>query len=132
MIQWMGKLTPDIVKQFGNRKKPGRVSVVTDMDTLNVFLVPHSMEHIDFITKKLRISDCRRIIPTHIDMILDHEQERVGELITGVSGVEQGYGVRHTREDIDMAHNIVYSAVQRGEFYFARDYKDRKEYEFSV
>jgi hypothetical protein len=132
MIQWMSKLTPEAVAQFGNRKKPGRISVVTDLDTCNTFYVPHNIEHIDFIRSKLRIDDCRRIIPTHIDMILDEGQPRIGELITGTSGVEQGFGVRHTKEDIDVAHNFVYRSVINGEWFFARDYKDTKVYDFTA
>lgn len=114
-------LTWAVVSAHGDRKKPGRVSVIVNAATGAVYPVPRDVEHKDYIcslvhttpeTLRANPSYIAALIPVHID--LDAEHCVVG-VLTGLSGFEEVYKVRHAPADLLNAHKRALEFVFRGE-----------------
>ncbi len=112
-------LTWSAISQFGDRKKAGRFSILINANTKDVFAVPRNMEHKDFLCGLLRTTAealteqpelITHLIPVHIDLKPDSI-----EIITGLSGFEQVYHVRHTRDNLHAAHQRAKAFVAQGE-----------------
>lgn len=93
---------------YGDRKKQGRLSVLVDVKSGNVHPVPKDKEHIDF-ARSLGIT-LEQLVPSHIDI----EQESIN-IITGVCGMEIGFGIRHKRKDLETAHERILEYISNGE-----------------
>ncbi|MBS3135248.1 hypothetical protein J4406_02680 [Candidatus Woesearchaeota archaeon] len=111
-------LTKRILEEFGERKHKGRLSVITNLNEGGIISpVPHDQEHIEFCTNL--VGDVRKlakVIPTHIGYkIINNDYYEINSVITGESGMEQGYGIRHSLDDIIMAHNKVLMYIYNGE-----------------
>ena len=110
-------LTKIILEEFGDRKHESRLSVITDLNEEGrIYVIPHNKEHIEFCTEL--VGDTRklkRVIPTHIDYRKSSDNYIIDSIITGESGMEQGYGIRHTPEDLLEAHNNVLRFIYDGE-----------------
>ena len=116
----METLTHDFYSNFGNRKKPGRVSIFIDLDQDKIYGVPLGIEHKDYaptiIGASLEdISKYVRLIPSHIDTVLVEDIPVVNGVITGVSGLEIEAGVRHYHEDLIETHRRAWEFIRNGE-----------------
>jgi len=97
---------------FGNRKKTGRLSILVDVNSKQIYPVPLKQEHIDFANRVKGISGLEKLIPSHIDI---EEWSGVIRVITGICGMEINFGIRHTSEDVERAHRIAVDYVKNGE-----------------
>ncbi len=102
------------------RKQPDQLCCVVNLEDKKIYPVPVEIEHIDFVSLLLT-SDiksnpeyARRVIPSNLR--IDALDRVVKKIITGVSGMEIGYNVRHTTHDVDLAHSLMREFVSRGEF----------------
>lgn len=116
----METLTYDFYLKYGNRKKPGRMSIFTDLDNDRIYGVPLGIEHKDFACQIFNASldeiiMYTRLIPSHIDTMLFNEMPRVTGLITGVSGLEIDANVRHYMKDLLEAHQRSWEFINCGE-----------------
>ncbi len=114
-------LTWAAISNYGNRKERGRFSVVVDVPTGTVYAVPCDVEHKDFLCALLGKTEqdikqnpacVTRIVPAHIDL---NGQDEVYRVLTGISGFEQIYRVKHSIKDLQAAHNRVLEFVKQGE-----------------
>ncbi len=114
-------LTWAAISNYGDRKEPGRFSVVVDLPAGTVYAVPREVEHKDFLCTllgrteeeiKQNPSMVKRIVPVHIDL---NGQDEVYRIITGLSGFEQIYRVKHSIEDLQAAHQRALKFVEQGE-----------------
>ncbi len=122
MTQYFTSLSRRLINKFGNRKVPGRVSVVVDVDTKKIYPVPRTIEHIDFVRQIFFGSEevcgerLSRYIPSHVDIEpTDNNSGDAIGIITGVSGLEISYGARHLVKDLYSAHGMVKEFVERGD-----------------
>lgn len=122
--------TTDTIKwedfgRFGGRKHYGRLSLMADATDGSMYLMPPNMEHIAYASllspkKDPKPEDFGRYIPVHVfvedvgERIVDKKRCVVG-LMTGESGMEQGFGVRHTMEDMNWAHEKTLEMIVGGE-----------------
>jgi hypothetical protein len=115
------KLTHALLEDYGDRKKPGNLSVVTDVLRGIITPVPRDVEHIVFVARYLKVTKeqfkdqpalAARIVPTNIQI----ENGTVVGVVTGICGMELGLGVRHTPDDLQKAHNLVMQFIAAGEF----------------
>lgn len=117
MVKSYDCLTQAIVSAYGNRKKPGRVSVFTDVENNKIYPVPINEEHINFVKRIATPSYYEKIVPTHIDLERNEKGlEEVVRVITGECGLEIKGGVRHKYEDLKKAHALVFEFINKGEF----------------
>jgi len=125
------KLSWAIFNNYGNRKKPGRISIVIDLDEEKIYPVPRKVEHLDFAKDKFL--EHERIIPSHIDLEPNGcGLEKVVGIITGISGLEISGGVRHKKEDLEKAHAISWDFVKNGEIKIGDVKEDEVVYKYSV
>jgi len=134
------RLTWALYNSFGGRKKPGYLSVVVDLKTKTIYPVPLGKEHVKFVAENLLgISEdelsndtslAMRIIPSIIE--IDGIAGEVKGVLTGVSGVEIGYRVRHLKQDIEKAHGLVIGFIEQGEIPLSEGFKARIEYKYAV
>jgi hypothetical protein len=107
------------------RKRDNQICCVIDIETKLIYPVPVIIEHIDFISlltkKDIKTNPlyASKIIPSNI--LIDKLEGIVYGLITGVSGAESGYGVRHSAGDINEAHELIRGFVKKGEPEFKLD-----------
>ena len=107
-----------IFNGHGDRKKPGRLSVVTHAPTGQVYVVPHKLEHFEFVQqlwshRGYALSD---IVPSHIDSVrYPNELEEVVRVLTGLSGFEGKLKVWHPHAALERAHNRILDFVEHGE-----------------
>ena len=106
------KLTHDTYIQYGDRKKLGRISVLVDVCSSNVYPVPKNIEHIQYAPKLKRqhAISYEKLVPAHIDT---NGMEITG-LSIGYSGLEQKMKVRHTEEDLKKAREIMWDFIRNG------------------
>jgi len=114
-------LTWAAVSEFGNRKQAGRVSFVVDITTKRVFAVPREIEHKDFLCALIgrtqeeirqNPSYALGIVPVHVDL---NAQDQVYRIVTGRSGAEAFYHIKHGEEELQAAHDKTVEFVQNGE-----------------
>lgn len=131
-------LTWAVFNLFCNRKEVGKIDVVVDTETKLIYPVPLDEEHKTFTPKIIGLTteDIRanperfmRLVPSTIATQFD---EAIG-VRTGVSGLELGMRVRHTRQQLELAHGMALAFVEYGEVPKSREYKDWGiEYKFAV
>lgn len=113
MIKPLEKLTWDVYAAYGNRKKPGRVSILVDVVRNQIFGVPATAEHTKYAPKI--ISQCKisydKLVPAHIDT---NGAEVIG-MSAGYSGLEQKIGVRHSKKDVIKAKELAWQFVREGD-----------------
>ena len=111
--------------KYGGRKHEGRLSLLADAVEEKFYLMPLNMEHIAYATLLSPApnpgpQDLQRYIPVHIfvedigEKIADTQRCVVG-LMTGESGMEQGFGVRHTMKDMQWARTKTLEMIAQGE-----------------
>lgn len=120
-------LTYGLLSSNGDRKKPGRLSILVDLVEDKIYAVPCDIEHIDFAREILGFGPeengkrYTKLIPSHIDCVKKDGLEIVAGVITGVSGIEIGYGVRHRKEDVSLANVKTLDFVAKGDVEISRD-----------
>ena len=103
-------LTDEVIKDYGDRKRPGRVSIVVDTLGNVIYVVPKNIEHIDFMALHFPGVDYRPFVPFHID-ILDGE---VADLIPGHTGLEYKLGVEHDGASVAIARGMAFEFIRKG------------------
>lgn len=118
------RLTWSIVSSFSGRKKPGRISILVDTVTGNVYVVPRKQEHVDYAKEIFGINApeflpplAKNIIPSHLEVLVNPEtgMEEVTSIHTGDCGLEIRYGVRHSRDALYKGHKLAKCFVFQGE-----------------
>lgn len=114
-------LTYKFLELFGDRKRTGLFSIIVNTKNGRVHPVPRYMEHVSFVCKLLRIDKKKllekpdiasHLVPSNINI---NDEGFIDGIITGVSGLEIGARVRHTKESLDIAHTIALQYIQNGE-----------------
>jgi len=123
-------LTWAVYNNYGGRKKQGIVAIYVDVNTKNVYPIPIKMEHINFLSQFLGKTEeeiredplsASHLVPSVIE-IRDPPGEVIG-LITGTSGAEMAYGIRHTKKQLEDGHAIALYFIENGELPIADDFK---------
>ena len=121
LFQTYNKLTWKLFDEFGDRKATGFLSLIIDVHNGVIYLVPHELEHIEFVSKLLNVDKKElkknpemaiNLIPSMISV--NHDDEASG-IITGVSGMELGYWITHIKEEMEIAHLLSHKFVDAGE-----------------
>ena len=129
-------LTEGLRGAYGDRKIPGRLSILVDLrEDPKIYAVPREQEHIDFVKELLGTEDEQDVreqgallVPSHIQITPNgwkfcHE---VTGFLTGVSGLEIAFGVRHPREVLKKAHVCAKQFAETGELPFAEKIAEDK------
>ena len=142
MIKSYEKLTYAMFHEFGNRKEPGKISLLVDLRKKpGIYAVPRDIEHIDFVKELTGTDDgeeikeqARLLIPTHIFLqpTGPNFQYQITRYLSGISGLEIAFGVRHSKMSIDRAHEETKKFAQKGEFLSAdKLQEDKKIYRYT-
>jgi len=104
------KLSDQLFADFGNRKKPGRISALYIVPEQKAYAVPLNIEHKDFILKLISkspetnefLQQACRVIPIDFDAELTYQGVglKIASVRIGISGFEEHYGVRHDQKDL--------------------------------
>ncbi len=103
-------LTENLIKEYGDRKKSGRLSIVVDTTNNEIYPVPQDAEHIDFMRIYFPGRDYKPLVPFHIDM----ENGQIVELTHGQTGLELKLGVTHPHSAINSARTLVSEFLRKG------------------
>ena len=127
------KLTKRLMEEFGDRKQEGRLSIITDLNNQGkIYPIPHDQEHIEFCTNLLGdIRKLKKVIPSHIEYDKIEGEYEITSILTGESGMEQGYGIRHEKLDITTAHQKILEFIQEGEILISRKLNSKINYDYS-
>jgi len=118
------------------RKKPDQLCVIVDTSKGEVYPVPVSIEHIDFAgmilgyTKEDIIKNpdiASKLVPSNLRLKNVYSNPEIYSIVTGQSGMEAGFGVKHSREQIDTAHELVFGFIMNGELVVKIE-ENRKRY----
>ncbi len=125
MLKSFERLSWSVFNQFSGRKRANAISVVTKVNTLEVFPIPSNIEHIDYVPKILGIEKddlienpllAEKIIPSLIEIEFDiNSGELVKGVITGVSGLEIALRVRHSKHDLEIVHQRILEFISKGD-----------------
>lgn len=111
-------ITKEIFYAFGGRKHEGILSVIIDVRSGKVFLVPHTMEHISAACELLGVSKkqleanpllAQDLVPVNI-LVRD---DLVVGVLNGRSGMEMGYKVTHPKQSLDRAHVLIWDIIAK-------------------
>ncbi len=118
-------LTWATVARFIGRKKAHVLSVICDTENNKIYPVPLEIEHVDWAATILQVtrteirqnpSSASHLVPAVIE--LSPTREEVVGLLTGTSGLEIGFRVRHTKEQLESAHKMTLRFITKGEIPF--------------
>ncbi|MBI4140105.1 hypothetical protein HY483_04040 [Candidatus Woesearchaeota archaeon] len=91
-----------IFEQFGNRKQFGRIDFVVQVTDGKIYVIPKNIEH----------ADCMIHILGHGEKTIPFQYRyentappTITRIITGASSYEARTGIRHTPQDLMIAHN---------------------------
>ena len=116
------------------RKKPDQLCIIVDTKSEKIYPVPTAIEHVDFAAKILGYAiqenpeEASNLVPSNIRLKVsgfNHLNDFVEEIVTGTSGMEVGFGLRHSPEQLKKAHEIAKSFVEKGGLPHANNYKER-------
>jgi len=133
-------LTERIAQQYIGRKNANAIGIVVKVETLEVFMVPQNIEHMDFVptlfgtTRDDLIENpliAERTIPSIITLEYGSNGFEVKSVLTGISGIEIGLGVRHQRADLEIAHKRVLVFIDEGDFARAADFEAVINYKYA-
>ncbi len=128
MVPYINTLTLEIEEKFGDRKKPGMISFIYDAEKDEFAIVIQNKEHIETAAEILKVkkSDIERnpdiashLIP--INIIIKNNE--IKEIIIGVSSIELGYHVRHSKEDLVKARDATWELVRSSEYQIPKNIK---------
>jgi len=109
-------------KSFFPRKKEDQLCLLVNTENKEIYAVPVEEEHISCALRILNTSIDELIekgsilVPSNIRLNIYEHPNFVYSLVIGVSGLEMRYGVRHTKKQIDRAHELMYNFLRKGEF----------------
>ena len=109
-MQTYEALTDEVIRDYGDRKRPGRVSVVVDTLGNAIYIVPRNIEHIDFMALHFPGRDYSLFVPFHIDMV----NGEVADLIPEHTGLEYKLGVKHDGASIAVARVMTFEFIRKG------------------
>ncbi len=126
-------LTQKLIEMYGNRKRKGRLSVVVNTSNSDVYVVPKNKEHINYCLNLVGddVRKLEKIVPSHINYDTVESLYEVISIITGESGMERGYGVRHRHDDLNIAHQRVLDFVHNGKIFVHPNLESRIIYDYS-
>ncbi len=116
------KLTWEIVNKFVGRKRPNAIALICDTNTQEVYVVPHEIEHVDFAGLLLGVTQneiranpsiASHLVPVTIE--LNNMHDEVMGMQTGTSGMELGFRVRHSRQQLTTAQAMAQAFIFTGE-----------------
>lgn len=124
------------------RKQPDQLCVVADTTNSKIYPVPIAIEHVDFVSELLGchitedLLGASRFVPSNIIIRLKGANgvidNKVMEIITGVSGMEIGYNLRHTPGQLQKAHGLANTFVVSGEIPQDEEFKSRIIRKYSI
>ncbi|MBS3174918.1 hypothetical protein J4440_03495 [Candidatus Woesearchaeota archaeon] len=122
MTKPINRLTWKVIEKYGNRKYQGLLTFFVNVTTEEIFPVPVDIEHIDFICKLINFDNrnelrqnpfaAMHLVPSTIHI---NDDGYIDSVITGVSSLEMGAGVRHSKENIKKAHKLIHDFISNGE-----------------
>ncbi len=124
-------LTFSVLNNSIGRKSATALSFFCDVLNNTILMVPKDSEHIDFAAIVLNTTpdDIRQepsvaahLVPVVLEFTPNHDF--VTGMLTGTSGMEIAFGVKHTKEQLDRAHGMAVAFVQNGDVPFAEQVKD--------
>jgi len=120
MITYHNKLTLDIKTTYGNRKKRGIISLLYDAKKDAFIPIPTNKEHIEIVMEILNKTKVQIIknpdLASHLIPInIFIEEDKIKEVLIGISGIEMGYKVRHSKTDLTKAHEASWNFINNGE-----------------
>lgn len=109
MAKTIDSLTEEVFQEFGDRKIPGRLDLVYNIDSGKYYPVPKGIEHKDF-TPTLE-GDPDRMIPVQFRFYSENGKRILKEFLVGASSYEAETNVRHTRADLKEAYEQTFSKL---------------------
>lgn len=103
-------LTDDVLREYGDRKKSGRVSILVDTIKNEIYLVPRDVEHIDFMNSNFPDRNYEFFVPFHIDL----RDGEVVSLISGETGLEYRLRVQHPPYAVEVARGLTFEFLRKG------------------
>lgn len=128
MINYYNKLTVDIKVTFGDRKQKGLLSLLYDARKKAFIPIPTNIEHIEIAAELLKKTKNQiienpdlagHLIPVNIFF----KDEKIVEILVGISGIEMGYKVRHSKEDLVKAYEASWDFIKNGDFAISKELK---------
>jgi len=116
------------------RKKENQLCLIVDTKEEKIYPVPVKIEHIDFASRIIgykiteNLEDASKIVPSNIIMGVSGMNDIsyvVEQIITGVSGMEIGYRLRHSHQQLEKAHKLVRKFVDDGEFQKSKNFSEK-------
>jgi len=116
------------------RKKENQLCLIVDTKEEKIYPVPVKIEHIDFASRIIgykiteNLEDASKIVPSNIIMRVSGMNDIsyvVEQIITGVSGMEIGYRLRHSHQQLEKAHELVRKFVDDGEFQKSKNFSEK-------
>jgi len=116
------------------RKKENQLCLIVDTKEEKIYPVPVKIEHIDFASRIIgykiteNLEDASKIVPSNIIMGVSGMNDIsyvVEQIITGVSGMEIGYRLRHSHQQLEKAHELVRKFVDDGEFQKSKNFSEK-------
>src|SRR5574342_489780 len=104
------RLSPGLIERFIDRKYPGRIDVVVDLENGQYYLVPSEIEHKDFIPTVPHTRDSA-MIPFYLRLEKDDGRYHIRELVLGASSFEATFNIKHSYKDLAKARQLAWQLI---------------------
>jgi hypothetical protein len=116
-IKYLSKKT---FERYGDRKKPGLITFLIDVDKESIYPVPKGMEHVGLAcilakTTRFVIETDPKVVSHLIPSTLEIKEGLLVSVLTGVSGLELGFKVKHKKGDLRKAHRLIWACITLSE-----------------
>lgn len=102
----LDKITEELLVKFGDRKRKGRLDLVLNIRTREIYPVPKQIEHKEFIPTIPGYDN--KNSSDYIPIQFRLKQGVVKEILTGASSYEADSKIRHKITDLKRAHAIAW------------------------
>lgn len=116
-------ITKELLNVYTKRKARDVLSIIVDVKNKKIYAVPVDKEHVEFVAGLLDFGieslktdpqTASHLVPVNIGI----DDNEVNAVLTGWSGLEAGFKVRHSNKELNDAHEIAWvfinNSVKKG------------------
>lgn len=109
-------ITKELLDVYTKRKGRDILSIIVDVENDKIYAVPVDKEHVQFVSELLErgLDDLKdnpqsasHLVPVNIGI----EDGTITAVVTGYSGLELGFKVRHSNEELRKAHDVAWAFI---------------------
>ena len=139
MYSYIKEFTEELFKKYSDRKHTGVLALIFDCKKRKYLPVPRNMEHFALLVQLISEEEIKNntlkaanFVPVTLTFVPGTNE--IKGVIIALSGLEMGYKITHTKEQLDLVHVItldtIGKAVRKGILQLHKDFQCHVNYKW--